>query len=291
MIREQINQLIEVISTSQDPEELFQAKQEYQKISGQIFEDDKSYEARMGLFLEWFVFDRPLGETLSTPSERFLEEKKSTLSLAMVEICEGIASGNHGLFLIKKIERQQVVALQLFDDKKYEVQADSGNLLFNKNDVFESRLISYQGKNYFTENFCYHPNQSFGYIKSCVKKIRSEENSEFKQLSQIQKDLTKMEKKLQGLVKDIEKTRLKLVKTTKEKKIQSLNQEMDNLESSRQDLEKLIKDTQAQKTDLEDYKIKIGQRARRVDLLRRLSYMSLMWERSRQIDIKDIYRD
>jgi DNA repair exonuclease SbcCD ATPase subunit len=291
MIREQINQLIEAISTNQDPEELFQAKKEYQKISGQIFEDDKSYESRMGLFLEWFVFDRPLGETSRTPATLFLEEKKSTLSLAMVEICEELGRGINSLFIIKKIDRQRVVALELFDDKKYEVQSDSGNFLFNKSDVFESRLISYQGKYYFTENFCYHPNQSFGYIKSCVKKIRSEEKSEYKELSQIQKDLAKLEKKLQGLNKDIEKIRLKLGKTNKDKKIQSLNQELENLESSRQDLEKQIKDTQAQKMDMEEYKIKIGHRARRSDLLRRLSYMSLMWERSRQIDIKDIYRD
>lgn len=59
MIREKLNKLIEDISQSHSMDDIYQAKKDYQAVSGEIFEDDKSYEARMGLFLEWFAFDRP----------------------------------------------------------------------------------------------------------------------------------------------------------------------------------------------------------------------------------------
>ena len=45
MIRENINQLIEEITRNHPQEDIFQAKKEFQKISGEIFEDDKSYDS------------------------------------------------------------------------------------------------------------------------------------------------------------------------------------------------------------------------------------------------------
>ena len=41
MIRENINQLIEEITRDRPQDDIFQAKKDFQKISGEIFEDDK----------------------------------------------------------------------------------------------------------------------------------------------------------------------------------------------------------------------------------------------------------
>ena len=58
MIRETLEQLFEFVAQHSPSEQILMAKKEYQKTTGEIYEDDKSYDNRMALFLEWYIFDR-----------------------------------------------------------------------------------------------------------------------------------------------------------------------------------------------------------------------------------------
>ena len=65
-MKEKFDRLIQEITQNQDSDDILTARKDYQKRAGEIYEDDKSYEARMGLFLEWYVFDRKKRSILKT---------------------------------------------------------------------------------------------------------------------------------------------------------------------------------------------------------------------------------
>ena len=58
MLKDRLNQLIEIATDDGYSSDIFGARKEYQTIAGDIYEDYKSYESRMALFLEWYILDR-----------------------------------------------------------------------------------------------------------------------------------------------------------------------------------------------------------------------------------------
>ena len=121
MIQDKLNQLIETVSQSTDSEEIFNVRQEYQKKTGEIYEDDKSYENRMALFLEWYVLDRITSGKNATPLETILEESKGNPNPEEMKIYQAFSDNISGIFLVKKIRDISITILNLFDNLKYTV--------------------------------------------------------------------------------------------------------------------------------------------------------------------------
>lgn len=291
MIGEKLNNLIETISQNNLSHEIYEAKKEFQKISGEIFEDDKSYESRMGSFLEWFTFDRFLNESSETPLQKYLGRQRESLSPGDRELCENVSKSIHGLFILKRVKPDRVVVLELLGDKKYQVKEDQGGILFSKGDIFEARIIPFDDQLFFSDNFCYHPRQTTGFIKTKIKELRSLENEDFKVLKQKEKELAAVQKKYVNMSSKVEKLNIKLIKASSERQIKKINEELNPCGSLRYDLAQQVA---ALENNLENWKqetIQDKHRGHRFRLIRRLSYMSLIWERSRQIDARDIYRD
>lgn len=289
MIRENINQLVEEITRGHSQDDIFQAKKVFQKISGEIFEDDKSFESRMGCFLEWYTFDRVSLESNATPLQKYL--KRETIAPEKKELAEAITQGIHGLFIAKKIKSDYVAVLDIMNNEKYQVVENQGAILFNSDDLFEGRLIPYKGQYYFTENLCYHPKPTAGFILSKVKSLRASEKEALAKEKHLQKAILSPQKDLKKSAEKVNKINEKLAGTTKEKKIQSLKEEIEKLENQKVQLETQISDIANQLTQLRTEVIEGEHRENRYNLIRKLSYMSLKWERSRQIDVRDIYQD
>lgn len=291
MVRDKLNQLIETISQSDPSPEIIEAKKEFQEISGEIFEDDKSYETRMGSFLEWFTFDRTLNESSETPLQKYLNGQRESLSEENRELFENISGSIRGLFVVKKIKPDRVVVLELLDDKKYQVKEDQGGILFSKGDIFEARLISFGGQLFFSDNFCYHPQQTAGFIKNKIKEIRSVEKEDFKVLKAKEKELAVLQKKYVKMAFKVDKLNIKLNKASGKNKIDKICDNLNPCEMLKNDLARQVESLENNLRDWKRKTIQIKHRDHRFRLIRRLSYMSLKLERSRQIDARDIYRD
>jgi len=289
MIRENINQLIEEITRSHPQDDIFQAKKDYQKISGEIFEDDKSFESRMGCFLEWYTFDRICSESRSTPLQQYL--RNQSLTPESRELAEAIFQGIHGLFIAKKIKNDCVVVIDIMDNEKYRVLENMGSILFNLDDLFEGRLVPYRGQYYFTDNFCYHPKPTVGFILSKIKNLKANEREALAKEKRLQKSIVSPQKSLKKITTKLEKINGKLAGTTKEKKIQSLKGKIAGLENQKVQLESQISNIENQLAQLRTEIIEGEHKQNRFTFIRKLSYMSLKWERSRQIDVRDIYQD
>lgn len=289
MIRDKINQLIEEITREHQQDDIFQAKKNFQKMSGEIFEDDKSYESRMGSFLEWYTFDRVCPEFALTPIQQYL--KNPSITPESKELAEAISKGIHGLYIAKKIKSDYVTVVDVMDNEKYQVHENQGAILFNPDDLFEGRLIPYKGQYYFTDHFCYHPKPTVGFILSKVKDLKANEREALTKEKQLQKSIVPPQKSLRKTKDKLKKLNEKLAGTTKEKKIQSLKEDIAKLENEQSQLEGQVLDIENQLTELRTKVIQGEHQQNRFTFIRKLSYMSLKWERSRQIDVRDIYQD
>ena len=170
MIKDSIEYLIKIATNPPYSNNLLAARQEYQKYAGDIFDDDKSYENQMALFLEWYIFDRIDPAHDQTVLELIINNDKGA-TLDLLKNVNVFISHIHGLFIIKKIKDHSVNAINLFDNEQYDVVGPSGQLYFSKNSIFEGRLLTFENSYYFTGNFCFHPEVSKKFIKSEIKKI------------------------------------------------------------------------------------------------------------------------
>ena len=74
MLLEILEQLYEFAAKLLPSEQIMEGKKSYQKETGEIYEDDKSYNTRMALFLEWYLFDNYHPVSSKTILEILLEE-------------------------------------------------------------------------------------------------------------------------------------------------------------------------------------------------------------------------
>ncbi len=291
MIREDINQLIEEITRTHRQEDLFEAKKDFQKISGEIFEDDKSFESRMGSFLEWYTFDRAAPDSGLTPLQHYLHNSDRSVDPVKKELAEAVSQSIHGLFIAIKIKSDCVFVVDIMDDLKYQVQETQGSILFNSDDIFEGRLIPYKDQFHFTDHFCYHPKATAGFVRAKVKILKTQEKEALSREKRLLEDIALPQKKLNKITAKIEKLNGKLEGVTKEKKIESLKEKIAKLDDQKEQLETQISDLEQQLHELRTVTIEGEHRHHRFAFIRKLSYMSLKLERSRQIDVRDIYQD
>ena len=117
MLKDNLNQLIDIATSDKLSDGVIEARKEYQSIAGNIYEDDKSYENRIALFLEWYVFDRIIPDMDQTLLEVIIDKDKANLPSNLLQICEEFTNNLHGLFMVKKIRKHSVRVINLFDNK------------------------------------------------------------------------------------------------------------------------------------------------------------------------------
>jgi len=291
MINDSLEYLIKIATNPPYSNNLLAARQEYQKYAGDIFDDDKSYDNQMALFLEWYIFDRiepPHGQTVL---ELIINNGKEE-TLDPLKNINVFTSHIHGLFIIKKkIKDHALKAINLFDNEQYNVVEPSGKLYFSKNSIFEGRLLTYENSYYFTGIFCFHPEGSKKFIKSEIKKNFSLQKINVKELKLQNVKLMNENKKLNKTISLIEKLQEKIQRLNSEKKTLEIKNDLSELES--------IKEKQEENYSLLKQKINIFTHEKiiresqsiQTRLMLKLSSMRLLLERSRNIEVKDIYKN
>jgi len=179
----------------------------------------------------------------------------------------------------------------LFDNEQYDVVEPSGKLYFSKNSIFEGRLLTYKNSYYFTGNFCFHPEDSKKFIKSEIKKIFSLRKINVKELKLQNVRLKNENKKKNKTIFLIEKLQKKNQGLNSEKRTLEIKNDLSELES--------IKEKQEENYSLLKQKINIfthekithESKSIQTQFMLKLSSMRLLLERSRNIEVKDIYKN
>jgi hypothetical protein len=153
--------------------EIEKAKYEFFTVSGTVHEDSPNFLERINLFLDWYVFDRKLDNDDLTPLEFYWEKHISSFLEEERALFEGMRAFISSIFLVKAVNRERVKVKDLFSGATYDVVDTYVINLVNKGDVFQGRLIPLGGKNVFSKGFCFHPQETIGYIKSEIRKIKN----------------------------------------------------------------------------------------------------------------------
>jgi hypothetical protein len=291
MFRKILEELFEFAAKAIPSYQILEAKKSYQKETGEIYEDDSSYNSRMALFLEWFLFDNYITEKLLSPLEILIKENSLSISTERLENYKIFTKSIQGLYIVKKIKNETIKVINLFTDENYLVQEKDSGLFFRKNDIFQGRLILFQEQFHFTGNFCFHPNKTHKYVKQEVKLINKAQSRYRNDLVKIKKNLLKEQNKIKKKEAEIEEINNKLNNANSESKITKLNQKLSLLIEEKNNFNRIIKDMEINVYTLERDKIRIEGNKQINKLINKLSYMNLRLERSRQIDISDIYKN
>jgi hypothetical protein len=291
MLKKNLEQLFEFIAQHIPEEQIMQAKNKYQQTTGKIYEDDKSYNTRMPLFLEWYLLDNYIPETKITILENIVEQNQTTWDQSHLEACQDITNNIQAIFEIKKVRNNSVTVFDMFNDKKYLVDEDDSKLIFRKKDIFQGRIVSHQGKWNFTGHFCFHPNKTQHYINGEAKKILLIKRTWQEELSVLEKELSKKKKTSSKNSKYIKKIKTKIERADFGSYRDKLATELLVLEENDNKMSISTQKTNNQINRLKIETIKLEGQKLISDLINKLAYMNLKWERSRQIDISDIYKN
>ena len=133
--------------------ELKIAKGEFEEFAGAIFETDRSYDARINSFHNWYILDRPLKGRKKTPLDYFLEFNANSLSKQELKNYEELRDNVHSLFELIKIARGRTLVRDLATGKKYEIAGSAQTDSMDKGALFNSRVFRHDGAFYFSNYF------------------------------------------------------------------------------------------------------------------------------------------
>ena len=291
MIKETLDNLIKIATSDLFSEDILEARNEYKIKTGNVYEDDKSYESKMALFLDWYIFSRIDLKSNKTILEKIIDRDKEILPTNALKAFEGFTKNIHGIFIAKKIKEHSAQVINLFDQKKYAVVEPIKKFYFRKNELFEGRLLNFNNVYYFTGNYCFHPKDSHKYIQQEAKQIYSKNQINEKELKSKTSKLIINNKNLQKIIKQSNKIKDKISNTVSDSRKAVFKYELFALEVRENELKESCLLLGNEISTFTNDKIITEKKTDETVIIHKISCMHLIWERSRNIDIKDIYRN
>ncbi len=152
--------------------EASRARAEYFTRTGEVFDEDRSFDVRMQAFLDWFVFDRPLAPGAEPPARAFIptlpdrEERRRFRLLARTV---------HGLFEVRANTPDFLDVRNLLTDAEYRVPVPGPLAGVQPGDLFEGRLVPFEGRHHFSSAFLFHPS---ALRRRVVRELRRQKREE-----------------------------------------------------------------------------------------------------------------
>ena len=132
------------------------ARREFVTLRGDLFDSDSDYEARLGVFLDWFLCDRKvrIGDTTKSAASYFIEQEHPNLSSEALAYAEAFRDSSLRLLLFKKLRKD---GSALFEDivlgGKLEIQnALEVFVALERKQLVEARVLELHG-DYFVSPF------------------------------------------------------------------------------------------------------------------------------------------
>jgi hypothetical protein len=179
MYQKYLEPVIEEFTTGDYYREVYNAKQEYFEKAGVVYEDDPEFEQRMSIFMDWYLFDRDLPGVDLPPIKFYFRQQKEKFSNEELNIYRDFCSTIHSIFRLKRFTwgRKGFIATDLFSNKTSRVTDAEIMQGFARGDIFEARLIPFQGQNEFSRGFCFHPVEMESFILNEIKKVRFQDKT------------------------------------------------------------------------------------------------------------------
>ncbi len=170
-----LDQLIAFGSQESRKTDLLDAKTEYLRLTGEVFEDDKIFELRMASFLDYYLFDRVSPISKVTPAQELYQLRQQSASPEEANAFRCFTETVHGLFEVRKLGKGLVRLRELYSAKDFDVTERRHVAGLETGDVLEARLIPFAGHLLFSSAFTFHPRVAVMAIKAEVKRLKKKE--------------------------------------------------------------------------------------------------------------------
>ena len=165
--------VIQYFTSSKYADEVVDAKREFFENSGILNDESSDYDLRMCQFLDWYLFTRELSVEKLPPMKALLHlESNHEWSEEEISLLDQMGQAKHSLFEFVKVKGNDIYVKDLFAGKKVVLKDSSVVLGFDRDEVFEARLIPLKDNFVFTRGFCFHPAGAKKFILKEVKKVK-----------------------------------------------------------------------------------------------------------------------
>lgn len=165
LLKLSLQKLIRYYTGSIFSDELNLAKKQFFDNTGSLDENKPSYNLRMHQFYEWYFFTRPLKSYMKTPLAVCTQHRDLRLTEDDMNVIQILKNTHqHLLFEYLKTKNTTIFVKNLLTQKK--IQIEQGNFVFgfDSKEFFQARIVEIEGKNYFLDSFCFHPESSQKFI-------------------------------------------------------------------------------------------------------------------------------
>jgi len=154
-------------------EEILRARAAFFEKSGEAHEEDRSFEARMAAFFEYFLLDRPLDGIGTTPVRAYLERNAASLSPDERDALEACAQSFYAAFEVTKLgTRLGLRVREVVTRTEYDIIERRELVALAKGDILNARVVPWMGAHVFSGNFIYHPREASKAILREAKRRR-----------------------------------------------------------------------------------------------------------------------
>jgi len=153
-------------------DEVTEAKHEFFDRAGILDEANTDFEMKMSQFVDWYLFSRPLRKHGQTPLAMALVPGQGPLTREDQTHLENLHKSIHSLFEFVKVKGEDVHVKDVFSAQKHVIKKSPITVGFNRDELFEARLIPIEDSFQFSKAFCFHPPQVTNIILKEVKKVK-----------------------------------------------------------------------------------------------------------------------
>ncbi len=177
-----IDKLVQIFTSADYHSEILSAKKEFFEQAGIIDEESHYFESRMAQFLDWYVFTRPMNQYHLPPVQLILNKDVMPMREEEKNIYTNIATTVHSLFEFLKVRGSDVYVYDIFSKKKHILKNSDLRVGFNPEEIFDARLVPFDGNYVFSKGFCFHPAEAKKFILKEIKKVRHLEKEQHETL-------------------------------------------------------------------------------------------------------------
>lgn len=173
LFKESLQKLIGYYTGPDFLTELGMAKKDFFDNTGSLDENKPNYNLRMHQFYEWYFLSRPLKSYMKTPLAACDQHRDLRLTqddALTIEILQ--KTQRHVLFEHVKIKNKIVFVKNLLTEEVMEIEQGELVFGFDSKEYFQARIAEIEGKNYFLDSFCFHPESARKFIISEIKTLQ-----------------------------------------------------------------------------------------------------------------------
>lgn len=153
---------------------LVQAKEEFFWKTGKVFYDDEFFAQRMGYFIDFFLFQRPLA--VANPALAGMTPIQAYCELFASDRGWPLKDARHSLFSVQKVKEQEMYIVDMLCDEKYTISKRENETFrgVTKKQVFQGFVYVESTRNLLSRGLVFHPTEAVSGIKKFLKRAKKE---------------------------------------------------------------------------------------------------------------------